>query len=423
MPSDAITIREVPDRKKVVIVGAGFAGLEAAKALRRAPVDVLVIDKQNHHLFQPLLYQVATAGLSPANIAAPIRRILRRSENTRVILAEVTGIDRQNRTVRTTEGDHPYDFLILATGAKNWFFGNERWPEFAPGLKTLADATGMRARILSAFEDAEIAPPEEQQQHLTFVIVGGGPTGVELAGAIAELARRAIASDFRAADPQNTRIVLVEGGDRLLSNFPEKLSDACLKSLEKLSVEVHLGCLAQAIDGRGVETEAGRIEARTVLWAAGIRSTPVAEWLGVDADGLGRVIVGDDLTIPGSAEVFVCGDCAHVKGADGNPLPGVCQPAMQEGVYAARSIIARLQGRALPPFRYKDKGTMATIGRKMAVCEIGRLKISGFFAWVLWLFVHVFYLIGFRNRLLTLFDWAWAYVTFERGARLIVKKE
>ena len=405
-----------------MIVGAGFAGLEAAKALRRAPVDVLVIDKQNHHLFQPLLYQVATAGLSPANIASPIRRILRRSKNTRVILAEVTGIDKENRTVQTTEGDYPYDFLIIATGAKNWFFGNEQWPEFAPGLKTLADATGMRARVLSAFEDAETAPPEEQQQYLTFVVIGGGPTGIELAGAIAELACRAIASDFRASDPQMTRIVLVEAGDRLLSNFPEKLSSACLESLEKLSVEVHLGCRVKVIDEKGVETEAGRIDARTVLWAAGVRSTPVAEWLGADADRSGRVLVRDDLTVPGSAEVFVCGDCAHVKGEDGDPLPGVCQPAMQAGVYAAKTIIARLQGRTLRPFRYKDKGNMATIGRRMAVCEIGRLNISGFFAWVLWLTVHIVYLIGFRNRLLTLIDWAWAYVTFERGARLIVKK-
>ena len=413
----------VNERKKVVIVGAGFAGLEAAKALQRAPVDVLVIDKQNHHLFQPLLYQVATAGLSPANIASPIRRILRRSKNTRVILAEVTGIDKQRRTVHTTEGDHPYDFLILATGAKNWFFGNEQWPEFSPGLKTLADATDMRAKVLRAFEDAETAPPEEQQPYLTFVVIGGGPTGVELAGAIAELACRAIASDFRAADPQNTRIVLVEAGDRLLSNFPEKLSSACLTSLEKLSVEVHLGCMVKAIDERGVETEAGRIEACTVLWAAGVRSTPVAGWLGADADGMGRVLVGDDLTVPGCPDTFVCGDCAHVKGEDGNPLPGICQPAMQEGVYAARSIMARVQGRTLPPFRYKDKGIMATIGRKMAVCDLGRLKISGFFAWVLWLTIHVVYLIGFRSRLLVLIEWAWAYVTFERGARLIVKKE
>ena len=413
----------VVERKKVVIVGAGFAGLEAAKALRRAPVDVLVIDKQNHHLFQPLLYQVATAGLSPANIASPIRRVVRRNKNTRVILAEVTGIDKQNKTVRTTEGDHPYDFLILATGATNWFFGNEHWPEFAPGLKTLSDATGIRAKILCAFEDAETAQPEEQQQYLTFVIVGGGPTGVELAGAITELACRAIASDFRASDPLKTRIVLVEGGDRLLSNFPEVLSEACLKSLEKLGVEVRLGCMVKAMDARGVETEAGRIEARTVLWAAGVRSTPVADWLGADADGMGRVHVGDNLTVPGSPDVFVCGDCAHVKGEDGDPLPGICQPAMQEGVYAARSIMARLQGRTLPPFRCKDKGIMATIGRKMAVCVIGRLKISGFIAWVLWLTIHVVYLIGFRNRLLILIEWAWAYVTFERGARLIVKKE
>ena len=412
------------ERKKVVIIGAGFAGLEAAKALRRAPVDVLVIDKQNHHVFQPLLYQIATAGLSPANIAAPIRRILRRCDNVRVILAEVTGVDAKTKTVQTTAGEHPYDFLIIATGACNWYFGKAGWAQRAPGLKTLADATDVRAKILCAFEDAETADPALQQEYLTFVIVGGGPTGVELAGAIAELACRALAFDFDASDPQKTKIVLVEGGDRLLSGFPEKLSEACQRSLESLGVDIRLGTLVQSIDDEGVVTDSGRIEARTVLWAAGVRSTPVAEWIGAEADQTGRIYVSNNLTVPGCPEVYVCGDCAHVKGDDGRPLPGVCQPAMQEGVYSARTILAKVRGKPEPPpFRYRDKGNMATIGRKMAVCHLGKLQFSGFFAWLLWLFVHIFYLVGFRSRLVTLIEWAWAYVTFERGARLIVKKD
>ena len=406
---------------KVVVVGAGFAGLEAAKALRNRPVDVLVIDRQNHHLFQPLLYQVATAGLSPANIAAPIRRVLRGARNVRVILDEVTGIDARTKRVETRQGGYPYDFLIVATGALSAYFGHDEWQKDAPSLKTLRDATGIRAKILDAFEEAETS--NDPSKWLTFVVVGGGATGVEMAGAIAELARRALAADFRRAHPEQARIILIEGGDRLISHFPPRLSEACRRSLERLGVEVRLKTFVGGIDEEGVDTESGRIPTKTVVWAAGVRSTPVASWLGAEADKQGRVLVGQDLSVPGHPEVFLCGDCARVAGADGQPLPGVCQPAMQEGVFAAKTILARCSPGELhhAVFRYRDKGNMATIGRKMAVCQIGRFQFSGFLAWFLWLTIHIWYLIGFRNRVLTLIDWAWAYVTFERGARLIVK--
>ena len=412
--------------KRVVIVGAGFAGLECAKALRDRPVDVTVIDRQNHHLFQPLLYQVATAGLSPANIAAPIRRVLRGAQNVRVVLDEVTGVDTVARVVTSEGGSYPYDYLMIATGASTWYFGHNEWSERAPGLKTLADATSIRARILSAFEEAEVS--REPDPWLTFVIVGGGATGVEMAGAIAELARKALRADFRRINPAKAKIVLLEGGDRLLASFPPKLSLACKRSLEKLGVEVRLNTFVGGIDGEGVDTEQGRLSAKTVVWAAGVRASPVASWLGVEADKQGRVVVAPDLSVPGLSGVYVCGDCAVVIGEDGNPLPGVCQPAMQEGVFVARAILYRTSRSAhdvgqtgAPEFVYKDKGNMATIGRKMAVCHIGRFQFSGALAWLLWVTIHIWYLIGFRNRLLTLVEWAWAYVTFERGARLIVK--
>ncbi|HXH62227.1 MAG TPA: NAD(P)/FAD-dependent oxidoreductase [Fimbriimonadaceae bacterium] len=404
---------------KVVIVGAGFAGLEAAKVLRNQPVEVTVIDRQNHHCFQPLLYQVATAGLSPANIASPIRRILRKADNVRVVLDEVTGVDTAVKQVVTKEGVYDYDFLILAPGAKTSYFGHDQWKERAGGLKTLADATSVRARILEAFEEAETSP--DPAKWLTFVVIGGGATGVEMAGAIAELARRALAKDFRRAHPEKARIVLLEGGPRLIPAFPERLSKACERSLQRLGVEVRLKTFVGSIDEDGVDTEAVRIDAKTIIWAAGVHAAPVAEWLGVEADKQGRVEVKEDLTVPGAPDVFVCGDCARVV-EDDKPLPGVCQPAMQEGVFAAKTILARASGAPQPEkFRYKDKGNMATIGRKMAVCQIGRFQFSGAIAWFLWLTIHIWYLIGFRNRLLTIIDWAWAYITFERGARLIVK--
>ncbi len=410
------------EKPKVVIVGAGFAGLECAKALRNKSVEVTVIDRQNHHLFQPLLYQVATAGLSPANIAAPIRRVLRGAPNVRVVLDEVTGVDTVGRVVTSKGGTYSYDYLMIATGAVTSYFGHDAWEKDAPGLKSLVDATSIRARILTAFEEAETS--DDPDACLTFVIVGGGATGVEIAGAIAELARKALKSDFRRAHPENAKIILLEGGERLLSSFPPKLSAACKRSLEKLGVEVRLNTYVGGIDADGVDTEQGRICTRTVVWAAGVRSTAVASWLGVQGDRQGRVSVEPDLTVPGHPEVFVCGDCAVVIGEDGKPLPGVCQPAMQEGVFVAREILERIAApteRRPPRFVYKDKGNMATIGRKMAVCQIGRFQFSGALAWLLWVTIHIWYLIGFRNRVLTLVEWAWAYVTFERGARLIVK--
>lgn len=418
MQIDSLPVTEKPN---VVIVGAGFAGLECAKGLRNKPVRVTVIDRQNHHVFQPLLYQVATAGLSPANIAAPVRRVLRGASNVRVVLDEATGVDTANKRVVTADGGFDYDYLVLATGAVTSYFGHDGWEQKAPGLKTLADATDIRGRILNAFEEAETA--RDPDPWLTFVVVGGGATGVEMAGAIAELARRALDRDFRNIDPERARIVLIEGGERLLGSFPPKLSDATLRSLTKLGVEVRLRTYVGGIDSEGVDTEGGRIHSRTVLWCAGVRPTPVASWLGVEPDKQGRVPVGRDLTVEGRPEVFVIGDCARVVGKDGQPLPGVAQPAIQEGQFVARCIVERCKptepygGR----FEYRDKGDMATIGRKMAVARIGRFTFSGYLAWVMWLTVHIWYLIGFRNRFLTLFEWAWAYVTFERGARLIVK--
>lgn len=407
-----------------MIVGAGFAGLECAKGLRNSPFDVLVIDKHNHHTFQPLLYQVATAGLSPANIAAPIRRVLRGADNLRVVLDEVTGVDTAQKRVATRAGSYPYDFLVLATGAMTSYFSHPEWEQFSPGLKTLGDATSIRARILTAFEEAETSG--DPDACLTFVVVGGGATGVEMAGAIAELAKKALRADFRRANPEKAKIVLLEGGDRLLSAFPPKLSAACKRSLERLGVEVRLNTFVGGIDPDGVDTEQGRICSRTVLWCAGVRSTPVAEWLGVEADRMGRVKVTADLSVPGHSDVFVLGDAACVIGVDGKPLPGTAQPAMQEGAFVARSILDRAlhpheDGASVRRFAYRDKGDMATIGRKMAVARIGRFCFSGFLAWFLWLSIHIWYLIGFRNRVLTLIEWAWAYVTFERGARLIVR--
>jgi NADH dehydrogenase len=416
----------MPERPRVVIVGAGFAGLEAAKALRNKPVDVLVIDRQNHHVFQPLLYQVATAGLSPANIAAPIRRIMRGAKNVRVVLDEVTGVE--DACVVAKEGSFPYDFLILAPGAQTAYFGHEQWADTAPGLKSLHDATDVRSRILDAFEDAETA--EDPDKCLTFVIVGGGATGVEMAGAIAELSRRALAADFRRAHPEKAKIILIEGGDRLLSGFPEKLGHACERHLRKLGVDVRLKTYVGGIDEDGIDTEQGRISTKTVVWAAGVRPVNVGQWLGVETDKQGRVAVAPDLSVPGRHNVFVCGDCALVIGADGKPLPGVAQPAMQEGAFAARVILSRIGPSSDASwsephplrFVYKDRGDMATIGRRMAVARIGRFSFSGTFAWILWLWIHIWYLIGFRNRVLTLIEWMWAYFTFDRGARLIVRK-
>jgi NADH:ubiquinone reductase (H+-translocating) len=407
-------------RHRVVIVGAGFAGLSAAQALRRANVDVLVIDRQNHHLFQPLLYQVATAGLSPADIASPIRSILRSQDNARVILAEVTGVDLGARMVLMGDRRLPYDTLVVATGASHAYFGNDGWARVAPGLKTIDDATALRRNILIAFERAETeSDPDERRRLQTFVVIGGGPTGVEMAGAIAELAKRTMAADFRQIDPRRTRVVLIEGGKQLLASFDPALSEKARAALEAIGVDVRLGRPVVGCDEHGVSFGDTRIGSRTIVWAAGVQASPAARWLGAETDRAGRAKVGPELTLEGHPEVFVLGDTAHFLDGDGKPLPGIAPVAKQQGRDAANRIIARIEGRSLPAFRYRDGGSMATIGRKSAVAHIGRLKLSGWFAWVLWCVAHVYFLIGFRNRFVVAANWAWNYVTFQRGARLI----
>jgi len=414
------------DPPRVVIVGAGFGGLSAAQALAGAPVQVTVIDRRNYHLFQPLLYQVATAGLSPAEIAWPIRGILRGQRNAAVQLGRVTDIDVDRREVVVGERRIGYDTLIVATGARHAYFDHPEWEDVAPGLKKIADATHIRERILMAFERAEAEGCDEAERRrlLTFVIVGGGPTGVEMAGAIAELARRALAADFRVIDPGTTRIVLVEAGPRLLPAFPEELSEKARRALEALGVEVCLGAAVTFCDEAGAVVGSERIGARNVIWAAGVMASPAARWLGAESDRAGRVKVGQDFSLPGHPEIFVIGDTASFTDAGGRALPGVAPAAKQAGQYVAGVIRARLQGRPLPaPFRYRDYGNLATIGRKAAVADFGRLRLSGFFAWLLWSVAHVYFLIGLRSRFLVALHWLWNYVTFQRGARLITGGE
>ena len=403
-----------------MIVGAGFGGLMAAKGLAKAPVEVVVIDRHNYHLFQPLLYQVATAGLSPADIAAPIRSVLSRQANASVILAEVDAVDPARKVVRAEDREIAYDRLIIATGATHSYFSHDDWQPYAPGLKTIDDATLIRRRILLAFEKAEVEEdPRERERLCSFVVVGGGPTGVEMAGAIAELARKALSADFRSVDLRSTRVTLIEAGPRLLAAFHPDLSETARRSLEMLNVEVRLGKAATACDARGVEVNGERIEAANIVWAAGVAASPVRRWLNVEGDRQGRVPVNPDLTVAGHPDVFVIGDAAHCAGAEGRPLPGVAPVAKQQGAYVARLIRARLKGADLPPFRYRDFGSLATIGRKRAVVDMGRLRIAGFPAWVVWSIAHIYYLIGFRNRAAVALNWIWNYVTFERGARLI----
>lgn len=407
-------------KPRIVIVGAGFAGLSAAQGLSRADADIVVIDKQNHHLFQPLLYQVATAGLSPADIASPIRSILRSQDNAEVILAEVTGIDLDNRAVVTVDRRIGYDMLVVATGASHAYFGRDEWAAVAPGLKTIDDATALRHKILIAFEMAEAEPDADERRRLqTFVVVGGGPTGVEMAGAIAELAKRTMAADFRNIDPRKTRVVLVEGGQQLLASFDQALSEKARKALEHIGVDVRLGRPVVGCDSDGVSFSDTRIESRTIVWAAGVEASPAVRWLAAEADRAGRVKVSPDLTLPGHPEVFVIGDTAHALRSDGKPLPGIAPVAKQQGQYVAKSIIGRLRGNSLPDFSYKDSGAMATIGRKSAVAHIGRFRLSGWPAWVIWCVAHVYFLIGFRNRFVVATSWMWNYLTFHRGARLI----
>jgi NADH dehydrogenase len=423
-PRSAATGR-LASTPRVVIIGAGFGGLSAAKALARAPADIVVIDERNYHLFQPLLYQVATAGLSPADIAGPIRSILAHQKNARVVLGRVTGVDAAHRLVKLRDRDIPYDTLIVATGARHAYFGHDEWAAVAPGLKKIDDATRVRRKILLAFERAENESDEAERRRLmTFVVVGGGPTGVEMAGAIAELAKVALASDFHFIDPAMSRIILVEAGPRVLPAFPESLSDVAKRSLERLGVEVRLNSPVTACTADGVMIGDERIESRTIIWGAGVAASPAAEWLNAEHDRLGRVMVGGDLTLPGHPEIFVIGDTAHARDEAGNTLPGVAPVAKQEGAYAARVIRARLAAQPLPPaFHYRNFGNLATIGRTAAVADFGFLRLTGFVAWVVWCMVHIYFLIGFRNRVAVAFDWLWAYLTFQRGARLITDVE
>jgi len=409
----------VSRRPRVVIIGAGFGGLTAAKELAGAPFDVTVVDQHNYHLFQPLLYQVATAALSPADIASPIRGILRRQDNVNVILAKVSGVDTTRRGVIAEGRRLPFDYLIVATGAEHAYFGHD-WGSYAPGLKTIDDATYLRRRILLAFERAETeTDPDERRRLLNFVVVGGGPTGVEMAGAIAELAKRALASDFHSIDPRSARIILIEAAPRLLTPFDASLSEKALRALERLGVEVRLGAGVTDCDCAGVTLGHERIETRTIMWAAGVQASPAAEWLGVEADGAGRVKVQADLSVPGHANIFVIGDVALATGQDGKPLPGIAPVAKQQGKYVAKALIARAKGKTLPPFHYRDFGMLATVGRKQAVAHFGKVRLSGFLAWLIWSVAHIYFLIGFRNRLVVAMNWTWNYLTFQRGTRLI----
>jgi NADH:ubiquinone reductase (H+-translocating) len=409
---------------RVVIVGAGFGGLFAAVRLARTNAVVTVVDRRNYHLFQPLLYQVATAALSPADIAAPIRGVLSRQGNARVTLGTVTGIDVAGRAVLIGERRIPYDQLVIATGARESYFGHDPWQTTAPGLKTIDEATAMRRRILVAFERAEDSEDEaERRRLLSFVIIGGGPTGVELAGALAELAKAALARDFRCIDPKTARIILVEAGPRLLPSFPPSLSAAAARALERLGVELRLGAPVTQCDADGVMLENERIESGTLIWAAGVAASPAADWIGAERDRGGRVIVGPDLTVPGHPEIFVIGDTASVRGP-GGALPGVAPVAKQQGKYVARVIAARLAGQPAPPlFRYRNLGNLATIGRHEAVADFGWLRLSGRLAWLAWGMAHIYFLIGFRNRVAVAVDWLWSYLTYQRGARLITGYE
>jgi NADH dehydrogenase len=412
-------------RKRVVIVGGGFAGLNAAKQLSRRgkQLDVVVIDRRNYHLFQPLLYQVAMAGLSPADIAAPIRGLLGRYPNTSVIQGEVTSIDLAGKKVIGDFGDEPYDYLMLATGAMHAYFGHEEWEPYAPGLKTLEQATEIRRRVLTAFERAEAHPENtsERKRLLTFVIVGGGPTGVELAGAIGEMSRTTLSKDFRHIDPKLTRVILVEGGQRVLSAFHEELSSRATRDLESLGVQVWTNSVVTKVDATGVDIGEERIEAGTILWAAGVRAGEFPS-LSVERDRMNRIHVGPDLSLPGHPEVFIAGDLAHAEDEKGRPYPGLAPVAMQQGRFVAQTILDDIAGKPRARYHYVDKGQMATIGRRRAIVEVGGIRFGGRLAWWTWLLVHIYYLTGFRNRVLVLIQWAWSYLTFARGARLIVGK-
>jgi NADH dehydrogenase len=410
-------------RPRVVIVGGGFGGLEATKALARSRCDVTLLDWQNHHCFQPLLYQVATAVLSPADIAWPIRGILRRQKNVTVLMAAVTGVDGANKRVLAGNRSFPYDYLVLATGATHSYFGHDDWASCAPGLKRIEDATEIRRRMLMAFEQAEMSDSEaEQNKLLTFVIIGGGPTGVEMAGSMAEVAFKTLHPEFRRIEPRHSRILLVEGGPRILPALPEKLSRYAQNVLHRMGVEIMASAMVTGCSPDGVDIGSQHLPASTVVWAAGVVASPAAAWLGVEHDRAGRVVIAPDLSVPGHADVFVVGDTAAATCSDGRPVPGIAPAAKQMGRYAGRLLAARIAGvPAPPPFAYRHAGDLAAIGRRAAVVKLGRLELTGFLGWLFWGVVHVYFLIGVRNRFVVAFTWLWNYITFQRGARLITR--
>jgi NADH:ubiquinone reductase (H+-translocating) len=419
--ADFHTTSSLPPR--IVIIGAGFAGLECAKALRKVKAQVTIIDRSNHHLFQPLLYQVATAGLSPADIASPIRVVMRRNRNAEVLMGEVVDVDVDAKKVILETGVVvPYDYLVVATGATHSYFGKEHWEKDAPGLKSIADATAIRQKILLAFETAELEQdPDRKKALLTMVVVGGGPTGVELAGSIAEMSRLALCDDFKHFDPSRTRIVLIEAGPRVLAAFPEELAAKTEAELKRLGVEVMTGKRVEEIDSEGVVVSGQRINAKTVIWAAGVKASPAGKWLKTEVDKAGRVVVNADLSIKGHREIFVAGDTATALDENGKPFPGVAPVAMQQGRYIANVLKQRLIGDDITePFTYWDKGSLATVGRAFAILKYKNIKLSGGMAWLIWVFVHIMYLVEFRNRFSVFLEWMWAYITYQRGVRLIV---
>ncbi|MGA9565335.1 MAG: NAD(P)/FAD-dependent oxidoreductase [Candidatus Korobacteraceae bacterium] len=410
--------------KRVVIIGGGFGGLKAAESLARLPVRITLVDRKNHHTFQPLLYQVATAGLSPAEIAAPIREILARHENVEVLLGEVVNFDLERHIVKLHGFELPYDYLVVAAGASHAYFGHDEWEALAPGLKTIEDALEIRRRVLLAFEMAERhAATTGQHMPLTFVVVGGGPTGVELAGTLAEITRRSLSDDFRNIDPKKTRIILLEAGPAVLASYPDDLRESAKRQLERLGVDVRLNSAVTDVRLGEIHVGTDIVQATLVLWAAGVSASPLGRALGAPTDRAGRVMVEADLSLPGHPELFVIGDLASLKRAEGTQLPGVAPVAMQEGKWVARQIAADLAGNPRAPFHYVDKGSLATIGRAAAVAQFGKVHISGFLAWLSWLFIHIFFLVGFRNRIIVMIQWAWSYFTYDRSARLITGEQ